>query len=345
MEDGAIGLVAEHDIVENDGRLADCQRRGARLVGHFYLCIHQLEHFAHVDQPLPDRAIDEAKHVERPEQLGEISLYRDQVADRQYALRPLPDGKTEGEKHQAVHHERLRYIEQPERVLAFDGSLCIGAGCTGVAFFLACLGTEVFDGLVIKQRVDRSRKRGAVEFVHPAAKCGAPFGDPARHQYIDRNGDGRGNDHFHAKHRVEDYAECGQLDHGRCDVEQQEIEHRIDALGPALDRLRDLPRTAGEMEAQRKPVQSGKDIFCQLAGCVLPDTLENDIADVVEANAHEPPDCICCRESQRDPEDIVTNVTALPRHGVDHALQRKRSKEDDGLGAKDQQHRANYARA
>ena len=69
FEDFAGGLVAELDILEPDFAAADVQRLGAGRVDDFGRRVEKAEHRLHVDQALPDRAIDPAEHVERPEQL------------------------------------------------------------------------------------------------------------------------------------------------------------------------------------------------------------------------------------------------------------------------------------
>ena len=78
-----------------------------------------------------------------------------------------------------------------------------------------------------------------------------------------------------------------QLDHGRGDVEQQEIEHHVDALGAALD---DLGQRAGaplEMEAQRQSVDVAEHGVGEPARGVLADPLEDGVAQSVEQHAAE----------------------------------------------------------
>jgi len=67
VQDRAIRIVAEHHVVKHDGRLPDQQGWRTRRVFHFDGGVHQLEHLGHVDQALPDRAVDGAQHVERAE--------------------------------------------------------------------------------------------------------------------------------------------------------------------------------------------------------------------------------------------------------------------------------------
>ena len=63
---------------------------------------------------------------------------------------------------------------------------------------------------------------------------------------------------------VENNANRNQLDDCGGDVEQQEIEHLIDALGSALDNLGHLARAPREVEAQGQAVQPGEHVFGQI---------------------------------------------------------------------------------
>src|SRR3546814_13919887 len=85
----------------------------------------------------------------------------------------------------------------------------------------------------------------------------------------------------------EDDQHRGELDDRRRDVEQQEIKHRVDALGPALDHLGHLarPPRAVKAQAQRMKMAEGRDR--QFARRILPDSLEDDVAQIVEQHPGE----------------------------------------------------------
>ncbi len=85
----------------------------------------------------------------------------------------------------------------------------------------------------------------------------------------------------------EDDADRGQLDDRRRDVEQQEIEHHVDALGAALDDLGERAGAPLEVEAQRQIVDVAEDALGQPPGGVLPDPLEDGVAHIVEQHAAE----------------------------------------------------------
>ncbi len=70
LQDLAFGLIAEAHVLEADMRRS-ATRSGAApgRVDDLGRRVEQVEHRFHVDQPLADRAIDPAEHVERAEQL------------------------------------------------------------------------------------------------------------------------------------------------------------------------------------------------------------------------------------------------------------------------------------
>ena len=79
----------------------------------------------------------------------------------------------------------------------------------------------------------------------------------------------------------------GELEHRRRDVEQQEIEHHVDALGAALDDLGDRAGAPLEVEAQRQIVEVAEGRLGKPPGRILPDPLEDAVAQIVEQDAAE----------------------------------------------------------
>ena len=75
--------------------------------------------------------------------------------------------------------------------------------------------------------------------------------------------------------------------HRRRDVEQEEIEHHVDALGAALDDLGERAGAPLEVEAKRQSVEVAEDGLGEPPGRVLPDPLENGVAQIVEQHAAE----------------------------------------------------------
>ena len=90
----------------------------------------------------------------------------------------------------------------------------------------------------------------AIQIVHLAPQLCAPFGDPAGDRDIGDDSHSRRSDQFPTKIEVEDHTHRDQLDCGWRDIEQQEIEHHVDALGSAFDDLGDFARPPPKVKAQ-----------------------------------------------------------------------------------------------
>ena len=345
IEDGAPRLVTEDDIVEDHrGRAHDqCGRAGHIL--HLDIGIDQTEHLGHVDQPLADRAIDPAQYVQRAEQLDQERIDQHQIADCHGPCAPAPDGIGHCRAHQRIGDDRLRHVEQADRVFGFYRSLGIGAGGLRIAGFLAGLGIEVFHGLEIEQRIHRAVQRLAVEIVHLAPQLGAPFGDGSGDPDIQHHRHRSGNDKFDPELEVEDHADRDQLDDRRCDVEQQEIEHLVDALGAALDDLGDLAGAPRQVEAQAEAVEPVEHVFRQIGRGDLPDPLKGDIAQIVESDRGKAPQRIGGDQSESDLQAFIDRGLARPRarprarHRIDRALIGEGQREGHRLGGQHQHHR------
>src|SRR3546814_20280244 len=66
-----------------------------------------------------------------------------------------------------------------------------------------------------------------------------------------------------------------------------EIKHRVDALGPALDHLGHLARPPREVKAQAQRMKMAEGRDRQFARRILPDSLEDDVAQIVEQHPGE----------------------------------------------------------
>ena len=165
---------------------------------------------------------------------------------------------------------------------------------------------------------------------------GPPFGhDSGEPDVGDDHHQGR-DDQSGAELDPEDDADDAELDDGRGDVEEQEIEHHVDALGAALD---DLGQRAGpplEVEAERQPMDVGEDLLRQPPGRVLPDPLENGVAQILEQDPGEARAGIS--EHQPDGEaDRRVRPLRAPRHDVDRAFVDEAGAERDALGEQDEE--------
>ena len=163
----------------------------------------------------------------------------------------------------------------------------------------------------------------------------APFGDPLRHDDIGDHGEGGGGDQAPAEIEIEDHRHGDEFDDRRRDVEEEEIEHGIDALGPALDDLGHLARAAREVEAQRQAVEPVEHVFGQMARRFLPDAFEHDIPEIVESGPREPAQPV--GEHQRHGEH--RRLAHLARHRVDGFLVGEGERQRHGLGQQHQHQR------
>ena len=326
----AVPVIVEHHILEPHHAIGNRQGLRSRLVDNLLFGVDQLEHRVHVDQPLADRAIDHAEHVERPEQLHQQRVDQHQVTDRQVALLPAIDAERHRPDHRQVGDDRLADIEQAERIFRLDCGIGPVAHRLVIALALAPLGGEIFDRFVVQQRVDRPADHPCVHVVHPRPERIAPVGHLTGEQDIDRDHRRGRHDQAKAELDLEDDQHRRQLDHRRRNIEQQEIEHHVDALGAALDDLGHLAGAATQMEAQRQAVQMGKDIGRETAGGLLADLLEHDIAQIIEHHLSEPRQPVSRHQRQQYRQ---LGAECIVRHAVDHRLVEKRHRQDRRLGA------------
>ena len=331
-----VGIIAEIDIAELDRGLADVERRRIRDIDDLGGGIDQVEHRRHVDQPLADRAIYHAEQVERAEQLHQQRVHEHQIADGELPPAPAPDGIGHCAGHHQVGDQRLADIEQRERVFGFDRRIGIGARGIAIALGLALLGGEIFDRLVIEQRIDRAGELLAIERVHRLAQMVAPVGDLAGEDDIDRHHRHRCQHQSEAEIDPEDHQHRDEFEHRRGNVEQQEIEHHVDALGAALDHLGDLAGAAGEVEAQRQPVQLHEDVLGERPRCFLADAFEDHVAQIVEQHRSQPRRAI----SQHRDDRRHRHRGAVDCHPVDCGLVGKGHGKNRRLAQQHHQHRA-----
>ena len=325
VEDRAFRLVTKADILESERRAAHYQCGRAGSVRNLDCRVHQIEHLRHVDHALPDRAIDEAEQIERAEELHQIGVHEHEIAHCQVAPAPPPHGIGHRARHQQVCNQSLRDVEHAERSVGLDRRFGIGARRLGVAFFLAVFGAEIFDRLVIQQRIHRARQGCAVEIVHLAPQMRTPFGDALCDDDIGDHCQRRRRHEPPAEIEIEDDAHGNQFDDRRRDVEEQEIEHGVDALRPALDDLGHLARAARQVEAQRQAVEAAEHVFGQMAGRFLPDALEHDVPEIVERRAGEPSQSI----SQHQCHGDAHGLPGIARHRIDRALVGERQRQRD----------------
>ena len=120
-----------------------------------------------------------------------------------------------------------------------------------IAARLTLFGVEIFDRFIIEQTVDRLCDGLRIQIVHFLAQFVAPVGDDGGVGDIADHHDQRRRNHAPTKFNFEICGDQNELKQGRRDVEQQEIEHDIDALRPAFDNLGHCTCSAVHMKAHR----------------------------------------------------------------------------------------------
>ncbi len=330
----AFGIIAKAYMIEPHFAARRDQGRRAAQVGNLLLRVYQPVHRFHVDQALPDRAIDHAEQVQRPEQLRQQRIDQHDIAGGELPAAPPPHGIGHRARHHQVGDQRLADIEPGQAILALHRRLRITAHRRAVTAGFAFFRAEIFDRFEIQQAVDGMGDSAGVHVDHVAAQLVAPFGHGAGEPDVKRDHGQRHDDEPRTELHEENDADRDQLQHGGRNVEQQEIEHRIDALGPALDNLRDRACAPVEMEAQRQAVQVDEHIVGQPPPGFLPDLLEHRIAQIIEQHAAKTRACI-----DRDQRDRQAGGRFHPRHHpVDRGLVGKGHGQADDLGRQHAQH-------
>ena len=137
---------------------------------------------------------------------------------------------------------------------------------------------------------------------------------------------------------VENHCNRREFDGGGGDIEQQEIEHGVDALGSALDHLGHFTCAAREVETQRQAVEPGKDIFCQRSGRFLPHAFEYDVAEIVESDAGKAAQCIGEHEGHGDHCRLIGGCA----HRIDGIFIGEGQGQRDGFRCQYETHGNNY---
>ena len=194
----------------------------------------------------------------------------------QHHRRRKPDGED----------DRLAGIEHGERGVGLDARVLVARHRAVVALGLALLGGEIFDRLVVEQRVDRLGVGVGVALVHLAADADAPFGGVEGEADIERD---RQHDHDHiAPVEVEQQHPDDQhhFDDGRQQLQQHHAHDGLDGVAAALEHARQPAGLALEMKAQREQMHVLEGEHRQPPHRVHRDLGENAVAPLRQ-HAHE----------------------------------------------------------
>ena len=176
-QDLPVQLVPEIDMLEAHFAVADVERRGAGGVGNFRVLLREREHSLHVGQRLFDLAVQDAQKIERNVELDHERVDEHEIADGHGPVDDTHGRPPHDQRHRDRDDRALHDVQERQRCLALHGRLFPALHALVVAARLPFLVTEVLDGLVVEQAVDRSRVGLRVEFVHLPAEAGSPVGD------------------------------------------------------------------------------------------------------------------------------------------------------------------------
>jgi len=158
----------------------------------------------------------------------------------------------------AVENDRLPGVENRKRRIGFDAGPLVALHRAVVALGFALLGAEIFDGLVIQQRVDRLGVRLGIGVVHPAPNFDSPFGREVGviHEHYDRD---QGGEHIAPVELPQQHGhQQGNLDDGRRQLQDHHPHDDFDAGPAALQHARQSAGLALEMKAQRPAHACGR---------------------------------------------------------------------------------------
>ena len=205
-----------------------------------------------------DLPVQRAQEVQRNVELNHEGVDHDEVAQRQltrhHALRGAPQHGDQGRS----NDELLPAIEQTQCALAFQAHAAQLLQVLVVALGLKCFVVEVFDGLVVQQRIHGFGVCGGILHIGRTAKLRAPLGQAHRERDVAdqrhrRDGckapvKGEGQNAQHQQHLYQ---------RGQDAVER--IRHqRFGAAHTAFNVTRHAAGLALQMKAQAQAVQMAK---------------------------------------------------------------------------------------
>ncbi len=259
-----------------------------RPVRHLLLHREQAEHLLHIDQPLPDLAIDEAQEIERLVKLHQIGVHQHELTYRHGAGPHAIRGQQHDGGKSDRHDRSLTEVQHIERHLAAHRCPLIARQRGVKARRFVPFVAEILHRLVVQQAVDRPRACLVVGLVHGAADAHAEIGEGQREAQIaaDR-GEGQQRE-APVEQAPDDAGHRHHLEDGRDHVEDGKPQNRLDAGRAAIDHPRQGAGLAVEMKAQREPVQVIERLQRQPASCPLLHRSEHCVTQFAEACRAEP---------------------------------------------------------
>jgi len=321
VQDGPVAFVGKvHVLKAHFGRTLQGQGLGGGQVRHLALAVHQGEHLVQIGQALLDLAVEHTQKVQRDVELDHETVDHDQIAQRHAAIHHPLRGAPEHGDQRGRDDELLAGVEQAQGGLRLQAraaqalqALVVPAGFKG---FVA----EVFDRLVVEQRVNRLGVRRRVELVGLPAKLGPPLGDAHREEDVERQ---RGH-RDPGKPGIELDGQNGQhqthFDQRGHDAVERIRNQRLDAAHAALDVACHAAGLARQMKAQAQGMQVLKGLQCNGAGRALRGLGEHQLAQFGESRSRQSQAAIGQQKSHRHHQQGA-RIAWLQAHGVDQFLE------------------------
>ena len=204
--------------------------------------------------------------------------------------------KSEREDH------RLPGIEHGERDVGFYAGVLVARHRAVVALGFARLGGEIFDRLVVEQRIDRLGVGVGVALVHFAADIDPPFGRIIGELHIEHDRDADDGDVAPVEMQQQHRDDQRQFDDGRRELQQHHAHDRLDSVAAALEDACQPAGLALEMKAQRKQMHVLEGQHRQPAHRVHRDFGENAVAPLRQQPHHNAHAAIGERHHHRSSE-------------------------------------------
>ena len=343
LQDRTGGVVAELDTIEHDLAAPDPDRDRPLPVDDVGGLAEEVEHLRHVDERLPDLAVDRPEEVERHRDLDHVRVDHHEVADRQHlGLRAHRGHDHDGDQPRR-DDERLPHVEEREALPGLDRGTLVARHRAVVTLALARLGAEVLHRLEVEERVDRLLVRVGILFVHLAPDLHAPFGDPEGEEDVERDRDDHHGSVLPAEDDREDDRDERELHQHRADREQEEPQQEVDPLDPPLDDPGEPAGLARDVIAHGEVMDVGEGLERELAQRPLPDPHEERVPEFAERDAREARDAVGDRQPHGAERHDPDRIAPLPRQPVDGGLVEERRDHRDDLRRHQRQHRERHA--
>ena len=192
-------------------------------------------------------------------------------------------GRAPEHGHQARGDDALLTgVEHAQGALAGQGGAAVALQVLVIAASLKGFVVEVFDGLVIEQRVDGAGVGGRIQLIHAAAELGAPCGHADRECDVDHQSDQRDPGEPDIKFDGQQSEHQHQLNQRGHDAVERIRHQRMHGAGAALDVAGHAASLALQVKAQTHAVQVPEYLQRDAARCPFGGLGKHQVAQLGE---------------------------------------------------------------